>query len=60
MSKSDSTKVVLHSIDLKSSGVYICEVSAEAPSFQSAQSESRMEVICKCYKIISKQLIQYS
>ncbi|GLV42261.1 beaten path IV [Carabus blaptoides fortunei] len=42
---SGSRKVVLRSLNLKSSGLYRCEVSAEAPSFASAQSESRMEVV---------------
>uniref|UniRef100_A0AAR5QI42 Ig-like domain-containing protein n=2 Tax=Dendroctonus ponderosae TaxID=77166 RepID=A0AAR5QI42_DENPD len=45
MSKSDNRKVVLHSVNWKTSGVYKCEVSAEAPSFASAQSEARMEVV---------------
>lgn len=47
MSLSDNRKVVLRSVDLKSSGNYACEVSAEAPSFASANSEARMEVVCK-------------
>lgn len=45
LSLSDSRKVVLRALNLKSSGLYRCEVSAEAPSFASAQSESRMEVV---------------
>ncbi|KAL1516867.1 hypothetical protein ABEB36_000706 [Hypothenemus hampei] len=45
MDKSDSTKVVLKSVNWKTSGSYRCEVSAEAPSFVSAQSEARMEVV---------------
>ncbi|CAH1985025.1 unnamed protein product [Acanthoscelides obtectus] len=45
VSKSDSKKVVLHSVSWKTSGLFRCEVSAEAPSFASAQSEARMEVI---------------
>lgn len=45
MSKSDSRKVALHSVSWKTSGLYRCEVSAEAPSFASAQSEARMEVV---------------
>ncbi|CAH0546850.1 unnamed protein product [Brassicogethes aeneus] len=45
MSKSDSRKVVLHPVSWKTSGLFRCEVSAEAPSFASAQSESRMEVV---------------
>ncbi|XP_046385740.1 uncharacterized protein LOC124155724 [Ischnura elegans] len=43
--QSDSTKVFLRSVSLKSSGVYRCEVSAEAPSFSSASGEGRMEVV---------------
>nr|CAI5818842.1 unnamed protein product [Callosobruchus analis] len=46
-SKSDSKKVVLHSVSWKTSGLFRCEVSAEAPSFASAQGEARMEVVCK-------------
>ncbi|XP_024084415.1 uncharacterized protein LOC106664799 isoform X2 [Cimex lectularius] len=42
---SDNTRVALRSVNLKSSGVYKCEVSAEAPSFASAQKESRMDVM---------------
>ncbi|KAJ8919874.1 hypothetical protein NQ315_006403 [Exocentrus adspersus] len=45
MSKSDSRKVVLHPVSWKTSGLFRCEVSAEAPSFASAQSEARMEVV---------------
>ncbi|XP_017773298.1 PREDICTED: uncharacterized protein LOC108560318 [Nicrophorus vespilloides] len=47
MSLSDNAKVVLRAVSLKTSGLYSCEVSAEAPSFASAQSEARMEVVCK-------------
>ncbi|XP_046385741.1 uncharacterized protein LOC124155726 [Ischnura elegans] len=42
---SDSMKVFLRSVTLRSSGVYRCEVSAEAPSFSSASGEGRMEVV---------------
>ncbi|XP_050497978.1 uncharacterized protein LOC114337066 isoform X1 [Diabrotica virgifera virgifera] len=45
MSKSDKKKVVLHPVSWRTSGVFRCEVSAEAPSFASAQSEARMEII---------------
>ncbi|CAH1131829.1 unnamed protein product [Ceutorhynchus assimilis] len=45
MNKSDSRKVVLHSVNWKTSGFFRCEVSAEAPSFASSQSEARMEVV---------------
>lgn len=47
LSKSDSMKVTLHSVGWKTSGLFRCEVSAEKPSFASAQSEARMEVVCK-------------
>ncbi|XP_071448887.1 uncharacterized protein [Hetaerina americana] len=43
--QSDSTKVFLRTVTLKSSGVYRCEVSAEAPSFSSVSGEGRMEVV---------------
>ncbi|XP_050671297.1 uncharacterized protein LOC126969774 [Leptidea sinapis] len=45
LSKSNDRRVVLHQVTLKSSGLYRCEVSAEAPSFESAAGEGRMEVI---------------
>ncbi|XP_044763712.1 uncharacterized protein LOC123320442 isoform X2 [Coccinella septempunctata] len=44
-SKSDDTKVTLHSVGWRTSGLFRCEVSAEKPSFASAQSEARMEVV---------------
>lgn len=58
LSLSDSRKVVLRALNLKSSGLYRCEVSAEAPSFASAQSESRMEVVCM-YNMTKFYLILY-
>ncbi|KAG6459894.1 uncharacterized protein LOC115449797 [Manduca sexta] len=45
LQKSDDQRVTLHQVTLKSSGLYRCEVSAEAPSFASAAGEGRMEVI---------------
>lgn len=45
---SDGSKVLLKNLSLKSSGVYRCEISAEAPNFDSVQGEGRMDVICKC------------
>ncbi|KAK9878066.1 hypothetical protein WA026_020695 [Henosepilachna vigintioctopunctata] len=53
MSKSDNKKVTLHSVGWKTSGLFRCEVSAEAPSFASAQSEARMEVVCKSKLLFS-------
>ncbi|XP_075971103.1 uncharacterized protein LOC142973337 [Anticarsia gemmatalis] len=45
LQKSDDRRVILHQVTLKSSGLYRCEVSAEAPSFASAAGEGRMDVI---------------
>lgn len=45
VSASDNKKVVLRPVRLRTGGLYRCEVSAEAPSFASAQSEGRLEVI---------------
>ncbi|XP_014286410.3 uncharacterized protein [Halyomorpha halys] len=42
---SDQKQVVLRSVNLKSSGTYKCEVSAEAPTFSSASSEAQMTVL---------------
>ncbi|XP_050070511.1 uncharacterized protein LOC126558530 [Anopheles maculipalpis] len=42
---SDGTKVLLRGLTLKSSGIYRCEISAEAPNFDSVQGEGRMDVI---------------
>ncbi|XP_066996214.2 uncharacterized protein [Anabrus simplex] len=42
---SDDKQVVLRNVNLKTSGLYRCEVSAEAPSFASAQGEGRMDVV---------------
>jgi hypothetical protein len=44
---SNDKQVALKSVNLKSSGVYRCEVSAERPTFSSAEGEGRMEVVCK-------------
>ncbi|KAJ9582766.1 hypothetical protein L9F63_022892, partial [Diploptera punctata] len=43
--RSDSQKVLLKNVNLKASGMYRCEVSAEAPSFTSVHGEGRMEVV---------------
>lgn len=42
---SNAKRVVLRSVSYQTSGVFRCEVSAEAPSFMSAQSEARLEVV---------------
>lgn len=38
---------MLRQLTLKSSGIYRCEISAEAPSFASVQGEGKMDVVCK-------------
>ncbi|XP_054285924.1 uncharacterized protein LOC129002270 [Macrosteles quadrilineatus] len=43
--KSDAQKVVIRNVPLRSSGMYRCEVSAEAPAFSSVHGESRMNVV---------------
>lgn len=48
---SNDVKVMLKRLNLKSSGMYRCEVSAEAPSFSSVEDEGRMEVVCKCANV---------
>lgn len=42
---SNSQKVILKHVTLDSTGVYKCEVSAEAPSFLSVKGKGYMEVI---------------
>ncbi|XP_053994694.1 B-cell receptor CD22-like [Hylaeus anthracinus] len=42
---STESSVVLHSVNLMSSGRYRCEVSAEAPSFQTVSDHSDMVVV---------------
>lgn len=44
---SNDVKVMLRRLNIKSSGVYRCEISAEAPNFSSVEGEGRMEIVCK-------------
>ncbi|XP_015908486.1 uncharacterized protein [Parasteatoda tepidariorum] len=44
LSKSGSQSVYLRHVDLNSGGMYRCEVSAEAPEFQTVAAEKRMTV----------------
>jgi hypothetical protein len=46
---SDSQKVTVGNINLAATGMYRCEVSAEAPSFTSVNGEGLMEVIGMLY-----------
>ncbi|CAL1264481.1 unnamed protein product [Larinioides sclopetarius] len=45
LSKSGSQSVYLRNVDLNSAGVYRCEVSAEAPEFQTVEAEKEMKVL---------------
>lgn len=55
---------MLKRLNLKSSGHYRCEISAEAPNFSSVEGEGRMEVVCKfivhCIHTFHTQLHQKS
>ncbi|CAL7941225.1 unnamed protein product [Xylocopa violacea] len=42
---SDHQQVLLQDVSLQTSGQYKCEVSAEAPSFNSVSGEAKMEVV---------------
>uniref|UniRef100_A0A1Y1N023 Ig-like domain-containing protein n=1 Tax=Photinus pyralis TaxID=7054 RepID=A0A1Y1N023_PHOPY len=44
MTMSDDKTVVLESISLKTSGLFTCEVCADAPSFYADHSQARMDV----------------
>ncbi|GBM04349.1 hypothetical protein AVEN_146215-1 [Araneus ventricosus] len=44
LSKSGSQTVYLRHVDLNSGGTYRCEVSAEAPEFQTVAAEKKMDV----------------
>uniref|UniRef100_A0A1I8PG55 Ig-like domain-containing protein n=1 Tax=Stomoxys calcitrans TaxID=35570 RepID=A0A1I8PG55_STOCA len=42
---SDSSRVLLRGLTINSTGLYRCEISAEAPNFSSVQGEGRMDVV---------------
>ncbi|KAG8184892.1 hypothetical protein JTE90_015707 [Oedothorax gibbosus] len=44
LSKSGRNSVYLRHVDLNSGGMYRCEISAEAPSFDTAEAEKEMKV----------------
>ena len=44
---SNSKKVYLKGVTLKSTGTYRCEISAEEPDFKTVTGEQKLEVICK-------------
>lgn len=46
---SNDVKVLLKKLNLKSGGLYRCEISAEAPNFSSVEGEGRMEIVCKYF-----------
>ena len=45
--RSDQNKVTLKRVDLDSAGVYRCEISAEAPLFNTVSRSSEMGIIGK-------------
>ena len=45
--RSDQNKVTLKRVNLKSAGVYRCEISAEAPLFNTVSRSSEMSVVGK-------------
>ncbi|ALC46939.1 beat-IV [Drosophila busckii] len=42
---SDASRVLLRGLTLNSTGLYRCEISAEAPNFSSVQGEGRMDIV---------------
>lgn len=50
---SNSKKVYLKSLTLKSTGTYRCEISAEEPDFKTVTDERKLEVICKYFSFFS-------
>ena len=44
---SDHKTVYIRDVDLKSSGEYKCEVSAEAPSFETVEKKRKLTVVRK-------------
>lgn len=44
---SNSKKVYLKAVTLKSTGLYRCEISAEEPDFKTVAGEGKLEVVCK-------------
>lgn len=47
---SNSKKVHLKGVTLKSTGIYRCEISAEEPDFKTVQGEGQLVVVCKFSK----------
>jgi hypothetical protein len=50
LSKSNETQVVLRNIQHSNNGTYRCEVSAEAPYFETDFKEANMSVIGKSHE----------
>lgn len=55
---SDNKKLVLENVSVNTSGVYRCEVSADAPAFTTVQGEARMEVVCKLSQLSRQNKIE--
>jgi hypothetical protein len=46
---SNSKKVILRNLTLRTSGNYRCEISAEEPDFKTVQGEGQLTVVCKYF-----------
>lgn len=57
MEGSDQKFVTLKNLDLRSTGLYKCEVSAERPSFASVSGYGRMTVIRKSFYNIKSYVL---
>lgn len=56
--KSDAERMVLLDVTLRASGLYMCEVSTEAPSFASVHGQAWMSPIGEL-SIRNKELLGY-
>lgn len=57
---SNSKKVYLKGVTLKSTGIYRCEISAEEPDFKTVQGEGQLVVVCKFFTPNSLKLFKLS
>lgn len=52
--RSDKNHVYLNYVDIHSAGNYRCEISAEAPSFNTAAAEKVMQIYGKLIFVLQK------
>lgn len=55
---SNSKKVYLKGVTLKSTGLYRCEISAEEPDFKTVAGEGKLEVVCKLETLRNPLILQ--